>query len=77
MDRIHLVLPTMWLETIAAGTVQMGVYDFSLLNNYHQDTMVFAMPGAFQDNDEVNALADTQWAQDMFRRLLIRQKSVC
>lgn len=54
---------------IAAGTVQMGVYDFSLLNNYHQDTMVFAMPGAFQDNDEVNAVADTQWAQDMFQEI--------
>ena len=47
---------------IAAGTVQMGVYDFSLLNNYHQDTMVFAMPGAYQDNAEVNVLADTQGA---------------
>ncbi len=54
---------------IAAGTVQMGVYDFSLLNNYHQDTMVFSMPGAFQDNDEVNAVADTQWAQDMFEEV--------
>lgn len=51
---------------IAAGTVQMGVYDFSLINNYFPETMVFCMPGAFLDNDEVNAIADTDWAADLF-----------
>lgn len=51
---------------IAAGTIQMGVYDFSLINNYYQDTMVFCMPGAFLDNDEVNATADTDWAKGLF-----------
>lgn len=50
---------------IAAGTVQMGVYDFSLINNYFPDTMVFCMPGAFKDNDEVNAIADTDWAAQL------------
>ena len=53
---------------IAAGTVQMGVYDFSLINNYYQDTMVFCMPGAFLDNNEVNAIADTDWAQGLFQK---------
>lgn len=53
---------------IAAGTVQMGVYDFSLINNYYQDTMVFCMPGAFRDNDEVNAIADTDWAKGLFEQ---------
>lgn len=51
---------------IAAGTVQMGVYDFSLINNYFPETMVFCMPGAFHDNDEVNAIADTDWAAGLF-----------
>lgn len=51
---------------IAAGTVQMGVYDFSLINNYFPETMVFCMPGAFKDNDEVNAVADTEWAKQLF-----------
>lgn len=51
---------------IAAGTVQMGVYDFSLINNYFPETMVFCMPGAFLDNDEVNAIADTDWAAGLF-----------
>lgn len=51
---------------IAAGTVQMGVYDFSLINNYFPETMVFCMPGAFKDNDEVNAIADTEWAANLF-----------
>lgn len=53
---------------IAAGTVQMGVYDFSLINNYFPETMVFCMPGAFRDNDEVNAIADTKWASDLFAK---------
>jgi len=53
---------------IAAGTIQMGVYDFSLINNYYQDTMVFCMPGAFLDNDEVNATADTDWAKGLFEK---------
>ena len=26
---------------IAAGTVEMGAYDFSLINNYYPETMVF------------------------------------
>ena len=51
---------------IAAGTVQMGVYDFSLINNYFPETMVFCMPGAFLNNDEVNATADTDWAKQLF-----------
>ena len=51
---------------IAAGTVQMGAYDFSLINNYYPETMVFCMPGAFLDNDEVNAVADTEWATQLF-----------
>lgn len=53
---------------IAAGTVQMGVYDFSLINNYYPETMVFCMPGAFLDNDEVNAIADTEWASELFAK---------
>ena len=53
---------------IAAGTVEMGAYDFSLINNYYPETMVFCMPGAFLNNDEVNATADTEWAADLFAK---------
>ena len=30
--------------------------------------MVFCMPGAFLNNDEVNATADTEWAADLFAK---------
>ena len=53
---------------IAAGTVEMGAYDFSLINNYYPETMVFCMPGAFLNNDEVNATADTDWAAQLFAK---------
>ena len=53
---------------IAAGTVQMGAYDFSLINNYYPETMVFCMPGDFLENDEVNATADTEWAAGLFAK---------
>lgn len=48
---------------IAAGTVQMGIYEASLLNNYDPDTMVFILPGAFRDFDEVNAIIDSDWGR--------------
>jgi len=51
---------------IAAGTVEMGAYDFSLINNYYADTMVLLLPGVYLDNDEVNKVADTDWAKQLF-----------
>ncbi len=51
---------------VAAGTVQMTVQNSSQLNNYDINTMVFAMPGAFNDIAETNALLDTEWAQSVF-----------
>lgn len=54
--------------SIAAGTVQMGVYEASLLNNYDPDTMVFILPGAFRDFDEVNAIIDSEWGATLLAK---------
>ena len=51
--------------SIVTGTVQMGVYEASLLNNYDPDTMVFILPGVFNDFSEVNAIIDSDWGKDL------------
>lgn len=50
---------------IASGTVQMGVYEASLLNNYDPETMAFTLPGAFRNFAEVNAVIDGEWGREL------------
>ena len=54
------------MGSIAANTVEMGVYEVGTLNNYDPETMVFSLPGAFRDSEEVNYMIDSQWAKDFF-----------
>ncbi len=54
------------ITAIAAGTVEMGIYDLSLLSNFEPKAQVFLMPGAFNNSDEVNAIIDSDFAREMF-----------
>ncbi len=54
------------ITAIAAGTVEMGIYDLSLLSNFAPNAQVFLMPGAFTNSDEVNKMIDSEWAQEFF-----------
>lgn len=51
--------------SIVTGTVQMGIYEASLLNNYDPDTMAFILPGVFNDFSEVNAIIDSDWGKEL------------
>lgn len=53
------------MGSIAANTVEMGVYEIGTLNNYDPETMVFSLPGAFRNGDEVNHVIDSEWTKDM------------
>ena len=50
---------------VSAGTVEMTVQNCSQLNNYDPNTMIFSLPGAFRDIEEMNALLDSEWAMDL------------
>ena len=54
------------ITAIAAGTVEMGIYDLSLLSNFAPNAQVFLMPGAFTNSEEVNKMIDSEWAQKFF-----------
>ncbi|MDC7291221.1 TRAP transporter substrate-binding protein [Blautia schinkii] len=48
---------------VSAGTVQMTIQNSSLLNNYDPNTMIFSMPGVFNNIAEVNEVVDSDWAK--------------
>lgn len=50
---------------VAAGTVQMTIQNQTLLNNYDTNTMIFGLPGAFNDIEETNKVVDSDWAKDL------------
>lgn len=56
------------ITAIAAGTVEMGIYDLSLLSNFAPEAQALLMPGAFETSEEVNGVIDSQWAKDFFER---------
>lgn len=53
------------MGSIAANTVEMGIYEVGTLNNYDPNTMVFSLPGAFRNADEVNYMVDSDWAKNL------------
>ena len=53
------------MGSIAANTVEMGIYEVGTLNNYDPQTMVFSLPGAFRNMDEVNHVIDSEWAMNL------------
>ena len=61
---------------VSAGTVQMTIQNSSLLNNYDPNTMIFSMPGAFKDIEETNAVMDSDWAKESWKRPEKIQESV-
>ena len=52
--------------SIAAGTVQMGIYDISMMTSYFQDAMVLATPGLFKSVDECDKVLKSDWAKAFF-----------
>lgn len=59
---------------ITAGTVQMGIYEIAMLNNYKPETMVFTLPGAFRNFDEVNGILDSEWTKGVFEEAAAETK---
>lgn len=53
------------IGSIAANTVEMGIYDVATLNNYDPNTMVLSLPGAFRNSDEVDYVIDSDWAKNL------------
>ena len=54
------------ITAIAAGSVEMGIYDLSLLSNFDPNAQAFLMPGAYVNSEEVDALITSDWAKSFF-----------
>ena len=50
---------------VAAGTVEMTIQNSSQLNNYDINTLIFGMPGTFNDIAETNKVVDSDWAKEI------------
>lgn len=50
---------------VASGTVEMTIQNSSQLNNYDINTMIFGMPGTFNDIAETNKVVDSDWAKEI------------
>lgn len=50
---------------VASGTVEMTIQNSSQLNNYDINTMIFGMPGTFNDIEETNKVVDSDWAKEI------------
>lgn len=53
---------------VAAGTVEMTIQNSSQLNNYDINTMIFGMPGIFNDIAETNEVVDSDWAKGILEK---------
>ncbi len=54
------------IGSIASGTVQMGIYDISMMTSYFADAMVLATPGLFKSDEECNNVLKSDWAKAFF-----------
>lgn len=53
---------------VASGTVEMTIQNSSQLNNYDINTMIFGMPGTFNDIEETNKVVDSDWAKEILEK---------
>jgi len=57
------------LNGVAAGTIEMSTTNMNSFATIYKDSMALSCPGLFSNEEEVDAVMESPWAKDYFRKM--------
>lgn len=57
------------LNGVAAGTIEMSTTNMNSFATIYKDSMALSCPGLFSNEDEINAVMESDWAKEFFKNM--------